>query len=133
MQAKYGPLHCIPPFAVEMHNSAKQWIDYLFQSAVSSDPKDTHTLYQYANFYCTLHLYSQAEDYLLKSIKADKEHISALSLYVTLLLHCKLYEDVYFIYVKILRTGTIIYEVEYGIPERMPEELRNRINNASSK
>lgn len=45
----------------ELKEAQIEYIKYLFIQAIKSDPDDTHTLYQYANFFFFIKQYDLAE------------------------------------------------------------------------
>jgi len=66
--------------------SQRQYISHLYKLAIDSDPKDTHTLYQYAEYFLE-HLgdLEGAEEYFLRSLIADVKHYQAYRDYYSLL------------------------------------------------
>jgi len=62
----------------ESTQSQTDFIDYLYQTAIKADPKDSHTLAQYAHF-CfefsdSVAAIEKSEEFFLRSISADTRH-----------------------------------------------------------
>lgn len=75
-----------PKVDPERKEAQLEYIKYLFIQALKSDPEDTHTLYQYASFFYYTQQYDLAEEWVLKSLIADKSHLVAFQLYTDILL-----------------------------------------------
>jgi len=66
-----------PTAPSEDRSSYVKYHKYLFSLALSVDPNDTHTLYQYGNFLLQAEEFATAEEYLIQSIEAESGHKEA--------------------------------------------------------
>jgi len=111
--SKYARLHVILPSPVVIPDGEKEWINYLFGIALENGSKETHTLYQFANFHILLHNFCMAEEYLVRCVESDPESVPCISFYLNLLKHCGMHEDVEFLYSLKTKCGFKLLE-NYG-------------------
>jgi len=71
--------------SLSITSSEVEYINSLYLKAIRSDPRDTHSLYQYAAFLQLCGEHDKSQDYFIKSIAADPDHYTAVEHYGCLL------------------------------------------------